>query len=114
MGYGLRNLANWDAGLGEMQRVVKPSGRVVLLEFGKPQNTLWRWIYFGYLRLFVPCFGLLCAGSASAYGYILESLKHYPGQQGVAARMREIGFVNVRVVNLVGGAMSVNYGEKAG
>jgi demethylmenaquinone methyltransferase/2-methoxy-6-polyprenyl-1,4-benzoquinol methylase len=114
MGYGLRNLASWDAGLEEMQRVAKPSGRVVVLEFGKPQNALWRWIYFGYLRLFVPCFGLLCAGSASAYGYILESLKHYPGQQGVAARMREIGFVNVRVVNLVGGAMSVNYGEKAG
>src|SRR5437660_1341622 len=78
MGYGLRNLADWGTGLTEMQRVAKPGGRVVVLEFGKPQNSLWRWIYFGYLQLFVPCFGLLCAGSASAYRYVLESLQHYP------------------------------------
>jgi demethylmenaquinone methyltransferase/2-methoxy-6-polyprenyl-1,4-benzoquinol methylase len=112
VGYGLRNLANWETGLNEMQRVATPGGRVVVLEFGKPANALWRCIYFSYLRLFVPCLGLLCAGSASAYGYILESLKHYPGQEGVAARMREMGFANVGVVNLLGGAMSVNYGER--
>jgi demethylmenaquinone methyltransferase/2-methoxy-6-polyprenyl-1,4-benzoquinol methylase len=112
VGYGLRNLADWEVGLKEMKRVAKPGGRVVVLEFGKPANVFWRWIYFGYLRLFVPCLGLVCAGSASAYRYILESLKHYPGQDGVVARMQEMGFVNVRVINLVGGAMSVNYGER--
>jgi demethylmenaquinone methyltransferase/2-methoxy-6-polyprenyl-1,4-benzoquinol methylase len=113
VGYGLRNLADWEAGLKEMLRVAKPGGRILVLEFGKPDNALWRGIYFGYLKLFVPCLGLICCGSASAYGYILESLKHYPAQQGVAAKMRELGLAKVRVVNLLGGVMSVNYGEKA-
>jgi len=112
VGYGLRNLADWEAGLREMQRVAKPGGRLLVLEFGKPDNALWRRIYFGYLKLFVPCLGLICGGSASAYSYILESLKHYPAQQGVAAKMREFGLMNVRVVNFLGGVMSVNYGEK--
>ena len=54
----------------------------------------------------------VAAGSADAYAYILESLKHYPAQQGVAAKMRELGLENVRIVNLLGGVMSINYGEK--
>jgi demethylmenaquinone methyltransferase/2-methoxy-6-polyprenyl-1,4-benzoquinol methylase len=97
-----------------MQRVAAPGGRVVVLEFGKPDNSLWRGIYFAYLKLFVPCLGLACCGSARAYSYILESLKHYPAQQGVAANMRQLGLVNVRVINFLGGVMSVNYGEKRG
>jgi demethylmenaquinone methyltransferase/2-methoxy-6-polyprenyl-1,4-benzoquinol methylase len=111
VGYGLRNLASWETGLSEMIRVAKPGGRVVVLDFGKPDNALWRSLYFGYLRLCVPVFGLLFAGRADAYAYILESLKHYPAQRGVEAKMRAQGLKNVRVVNLIGGAMSFNYGE---
>ena len=112
VGYGLRNLASWETGLREMRRVANPGGRLVVLEFGKPDNALWRGLYFGYLKLFVPWLGLLFCGSAGAYAYILESLKHYPTQHAVAAKMRELGLANVRVVNLLGGAMSINYGEK--
>jgi len=113
VGYGLRNLASWETGLAEMWRVAKPGGRVVVLDFGKPDHALWRTIYFGYLRLCVPVFGLLFAGNISAYAYILESLKNYPAQRGVEEKMRALGLKNVRVVNLIGGAMSFNYGEKA-
>lgn len=113
VGYGLRNLTRWETGLDEMIRVARPGGRLVVLDFGKPDNALWRALYFGYLRLCVPVFGLLFAGRADAYAYILESLRHYPAQRGVEARMLERGLKNVRVINLLGGAMSLNYGEKA-
>jgi len=112
VGYGLRNLANWEAGLREMVRVGRPGARLLVLDFGKPDNSLWRGLYFSYLRCFVPVLGLLFAGSASAYAYILESLKHYPAQHGVADAMRKSGLINVRVVGFLGGVMTVNYGEK--
>ena len=112
VGYGLRNLANWETGLREMRRVANPGGRLVVLDFGKPDNALWRGLYFGYLKLFVPWLGRIFCGSAGAYAYILESLKHYPAQHAVAAKMRELGLANVRIVSLLGGAMSINYGEK--
>jgi ubiquinone/menaquinone biosynthesis C-methylase UbiE len=96
-----------------MQRVARAGGRLLVLDFGKPQNGLLRAIYFGYLRCCIPALGLVVAGSASAYAYILESLKHYPAQVGVAAGMRNLGLSNVRVVNFLGGVMGINYGEKA-
>ena len=112
VGYGLRNLANWETGLREMQRVAKPGGRLLVLDFGKPDNALWRGLYFSYLKLFVPCLGRLFCGNANAYAYILESLKHYPAQQGVGAKMRELALVEVRIINLLGGTMTINYAEK--
>lgn len=112
IGYGLRNLADLDGGLRDMFRVAKPGGRFVTLEFGKPDNAAWRAIYFGYLKFFLPIFGKLFCGSAAAYGYILESLRHYPEQQAVADRMRSTGWQNVRFINLMGGVMSIHYAEK--
>ncbi|HYA78988.1 MAG TPA: bifunctional demethylmenaquinone methyltransferase/2-methoxy-6-polyprenyl-1,4-benzoquinol methylase UbiE [Candidatus Nitrosopolaris sp.] len=113
VGYGLRNLASWETGLAEMARVARPGGRLVVLDFGKPANPLWRAVYFAHLKIFVPLLGWIFSGHAQAYAYILESLTHYPAQSGVAARMRDLNFANVRVINLLGGAMAINYGEKA-
>jgi len=112
VGYGLRNLTSWERGLDEMARVAKPGARLIVLDFGKPPNALWRTIYFTHLRLSVPVIGLLFCGNAQAYAYILESLKHYPAQLAVAEKMRALNLKNVQVINLLGGAMAINYGEK--
>jgi len=112
VGYGLRNLTSWERGLDEMFRAAKPGARLIVLDFGKPANRLWRKIYFAHLRCSVPLIGLLFCGNASAYAYILESLKHYPAQLAVAEKMRGLKLANVRVINLLGGAMAINYGEK--
>ena len=112
MGYGLRNLASWEQGLAEMRRVARPGGRIVILEFGKPANALWRSLYFTHLRCSVPLTGWIFCGNAGAYAYILESLRHYPAQLAVAAKMREMNFTGVRVINFLGGAMAINYAGK--
>jgi len=112
VGYGLRNLASWERGLEEMRRVARPGARLIVLDFGKPANAAWRAVYFAHLKMSVPLIGLLFCGNASAYAYILESLKHYPAQLAVAEKMRRLQLTNVRVINLLGGAMAINYGEK--
>jgi demethylmenaquinone methyltransferase/2-methoxy-6-polyprenyl-1,4-benzoquinol methylase len=114
VGYGLRNLASWQRGLDEMLRVAKPGARLLVLDFGKPANPFWRSIYFTHLAIATPLLGKIFCGNAAAYAYILESLKNYPAQEGVAARMRELKLADVRVINLLGGAMAINYAQKPG
>ncbi|MBI3880329.1 MAG: ubiquinone/menaquinone biosynthesis methyltransferase [Verrucomicrobia bacterium] len=110
--YGLRNLASLERGLAEMFRVLQPGGRALVLDFGKPDFAPWRTLYFAYLRWLVPAFGWLFCGDAATHGYILESLRNYPGQRGVEEKMRATGFVGTRIVNLLGGVMSINVGMK--
>jgi len=112
MGYGLRNLSSWETGLREMIRVAKPGGRIVVLDFGKPANSLWRTLYFTHLKCSVPLIGLIFCGNPQAYAYILESLKHYPAQRAVAEKMRELQLANVQIIDFVGGAMAINFGQK--
>ena len=110
--YGLRNLAAWADGLREMLRVARPGGRLLVLDFGKPENALWRALYFCYLRAVVPGFGKVFCGDTHAYAYILESLRHYPAQRGVENQMRALGCRDLRVVQLGWGVMSINFGVK--
>jgi len=112
--YGLRNLAEWERGLREMRRVARPGARLLVLDFGKPDNAVWRACYFAYLRTLVPVFGRLFCGDSDTHGYILESLRHYAAQKGVAAKMQEFGLEQVRIVNLMGGMMSINLGVVPG
>jgi demethylmenaquinone methyltransferase/2-methoxy-6-polyprenyl-1,4-benzoquinol methylase len=110
--YGLRNLADFRAGLVEMLRVLKPSGKLLVLDFGKPDFAPWRAAYFAYLKLFVPLFGKIFCGNSATHAYILESLKKYPAQKGIAAMLTELGCREVRVENLLGGVMSINTAVK--
>lgn len=112
VGYGLRNVTSWECGLDEMFRVARPGGRLIVLDFGRPANALWRKIYFLHLKLSVPLIGWFFFGNVQAYAYILESLKQYPAQLAVAEKMRQLKLANVRIINLLGGAMAINYGEK--
>jgi demethylmenaquinone methyltransferase / 2-methoxy-6-polyprenyl-1,4-benzoquinol methylase len=110
--YGLRNLADWREGLGEMWRVAKPGGRLLVLDFGKPDNALWRRLYFGYLKCLVPLFGRIFCGDSQTHAYILESLQEYPAQHGVADQMTAMACANVRIITLLGGVMSINCATK--
>jgi len=110
--YGLRNLADFRAGLVEMLRVLKPSGKLLVLDFGKPDFAPWRAAYFAYLKLFVPLFGKIFCGNSATHAYILESLKKYPAQKGIAAMLTELGCRDVCIENLLGGVMSINTAVK--
>ncbi|MBM3823299.1 MAG: bifunctional demethylmenaquinone methyltransferase/2-methoxy-6-polyprenyl-1,4-benzoquinol methylase UbiE [Verrucomicrobia bacterium] len=108
IGYGLRNLASFERGIAEMIRVVKPGGQLLILDFACPENLLWRAIYTGYLRFVVPAIGKLIAGDAAAYGYILESLRHYPSIEGIKGILRSQGCGEINIQRILGGAMSIH------
>ncbi|MBT5926763.1 MAG: ubiquinone/menaquinone biosynthesis methyltransferase [Verrucomicrobia bacterium] len=113
MAYGLRNLKDWKKGLSELHRVTRPGGRMLILDFGKPPNPVWRSIYFNYLKLIVPLMGWSLAGDAEAYQYILTSLQHFPAQRGIESEMIRLNSRLVRTHLFMGGVMSLNMGIKS-
>jgi demethylmenaquinone methyltransferase/2-methoxy-6-polyprenyl-1,4-benzoquinol methylase len=112
IGYGLRNLADLDLAAREFHRVTRPGGQLLILDFGKPSSPLWRAFYFAYLRLVVPVFGRVFCGDADSYRYILESLKEYPAQAGIAGLLLKNGWVSPDTVNILGGMMSLTAARK--
>lgn len=112
IGYGLRNLANMEDGLREITRVLKSGGRLLILDFGKPANRLLRSAYYLYLAWMLPVFGWLCCGNASAYAYILDSLKKYPAQKGVASMLGLLGYEPVQIIDIMRGTMSIHIAIK--
>ncbi len=110
IGYGLRNLRSIEGGLREMARVTRPGGKLLILDFGKPRNALWRALYFLHLRTFVPVLGRLLCGDSATHAYILESLRRYPDADDIARRMETAGWRQVEWWGLLGGIMTIHRG----
>lgn len=112
VGYGLRNFADLGRSLAEIRRCLRPGGRLVALDFGKPASPTLRRAYLRYLDLSTRAVGRLLHGDPEAYLYIPESLRRFPGQAGVAALMRARGFVRCGYLELLWGTMAINFGDR--
>ena len=112
VGYGLRNLAGIDFGLREILRVLRPGGKFLSLDFGKPESPAFRALYFGYLRVVLPILGRMFCGDPDTHGYILASLQEYPAQRGTKELMESCGYRECGFEEFYLGSMAINYGTK--
>jgi demethylmenaquinone methyltransferase/2-methoxy-6-polyprenyl-1,4-benzoquinol methylase len=109
--FGLRNMTHKDLAVAEMNRVLKPGGRLLVLEFSrvaKPLERAYDWYSFKVL----PRLGRLVAGDEASYRYLAESIRMHPGQEELKALMRKGGFGHVDYHNLTGGVVALHVGIK--
>jgi len=114
IGFGLRNLASLESGIKELFRVLKPGGRLFVLEFSKPGTPILRSLFKVYFTKVLPVFGGLISGSRRAYEYLPDSVSHFPDQAKLASIMTDAGFNDVTFQNFSGGIAALHIGKRAG
>lgn len=112
VGFGVRNFADRDRGLGEMSRVLKPGGRLVILEFTEPRRPPFSTFYSLWFDRIVPVLGRL-TNDPEAYSYLAESVHSFPGPPALAAKMEAAGLERIRWLVLAGGILTIHSGVAA-
>jgi demethylmenaquinone methyltransferase/2-methoxy-6-polyprenyl-1,4-benzoquinol methylase len=110
--FGLRNVTDKDLALHSMLRVLKPGGRLLILEFSKPDNPLLSKVYDTYSFSILPKLGRLFASDADSYQYLAESIRMHPDQQTLQGMMDSAGFENTDFHNMTGGIVALHRGVK--
>lgn len=113
IGYGLRNVPDLQSAVDEIARVLKPGGRMLSLDFNKPQNALVRGAYLGYLTAVGSALGWVLHGDPDTYRYIPASIQRYPGAVGVADLLSARGFGQVTMVPLLFGLMTLHVARRS-
>lgn len=112
-GYGLRNVPDLTQAIDEIARVLAPGGRLVSLDFNRPAQPVLRAAYLTYLTVVGSALGLVLHRDPDTYRYIPESIRNYPGAEGVARLLEQRGFVSVRVLPLLGGLMAIHVATRS-
>lgn len=110
--FGIRNVTDIDAALREANRILKPGGRFMCMEFSQVQNPLLAKFYDIYSMQVIPRMGKLVAGSAEPYQYLVESIRRFPDQQSFKRKIEQAGFAQVIYRNLSAGAVAIHSGWK--